>query len=124
MQRTPRTPMAAVLDIWNGAPAEGLEALLSDGYRGHMLGMANGDRDSTAYPASIARYRAAFPGVTFGVVEQLEADGRLVTRLEARRAGTDAGPASVSQGINISRFDAVGRLAEEWAIWSPWLAQD
>lgn len=30
------------------------------------------------------------------------------------------GHRSVSHGMNVSRFDAAGRLDEEWAIWSAW----
>jgi hypothetical protein len=115
-----RATMAAVLAIWNGASTTGLAELLAPDYRGHVLGVPNGERDGAAYPGSIARYRAAFPGVEFHVVEQFAADDRLVTRLEARRPGTDGGPGSISHGMNISRFDAGARLSEEWAIWSAW----
>ena len=112
--------MAAVLAMWNGAPTDGMPALLAPTYRGHVLGVSGGERDSAAYPGSIARYREAFPDVVFRVVEQFDAGDRLVTRLEARRAGAAAGSESTSKGINIARFDATGRLAEEWAIWSAW----
>ncbi|MBI2781724.1 MAG: nuclear transport factor 2 family protein [Chloroflexi bacterium] len=112
--------MAAVLAMWNGAPTDRLAELLAPAYRGHVLGVANGERDGAAYPASISRYREAVPGVAFEVVEQFDAGDRLVTRLEARRAGPDAGRRSVSHGVNISRFGGAGRLDEEWAIWSAW----
>jgi len=115
-----RTTMAAVLAMWNGAPTAGLAELLGPTYRGHVLGVPNGERDGAAYPVAIARYRQAFPDVAFSVVEQFDAGDRLVTRLEARRAGEGAGPSSVSNGMNISRFDASGLLDEEWAIWSAW----
>ncbi len=112
--------MAGVLEIWNGAATGGLPSLLAPTYRGHSLGVPNGERDGAAYPASIERYRAVNPGVVFAIVEQFDAGDRLVTRLEARRAAAGNGPASMSHGVNIARFDGSGRLAEEWAIWSPW----
>jgi hypothetical protein len=112
--------MLAVLEMWNGATTEGLPALLAAAYRGHMLGVPNGERDAAAYPVSIARYRAAFPDVEFQVVEQFDAGDRLVTRLQARRRVTGDLPASISHGMNIARFEPDARLAEEWAIWSAW----
>lgn len=124
MHASARTTLAAVLDIWNGAPADRLAPLLTGTYRGHMLGAPNGERDGAAYPASIERFRAANPGVVFTVVEQFDTDDRLVTRLEAHRSGVTPGTISRSHGINISRFDSTGRLAEEWAIWSAWQDQE
>jgi len=112
---------AAVIDVWNGAPVNRLQGLLAPDYRGHMLHVSDGERDAGAYPGLIQQYRSANPGTTFRIVEQLAAGARLVTRLEARRVDELSRAASVSRGINISRFDAQGRLAEEWAIWSAWL---
>lgn len=112
--------MRTVLEMWNGASTDGLPRLLAPRYRGHMLGVPGGERDAASYGESIARYRAAFPGVEFRVIEQFDAGDRLVTRLEARRIGAAAGPSSVSHGMNIGRFDPPGRLCEEWAIWSAW----
>jgi hypothetical protein len=117
----PRSTISAVIDMWNGSTTDGIDELLAPGYRGHMLGVAGGDRGADGYPDVIRRFRAANAGVTFRVVEQFDTSDRCVTRLEAHRPLTDAGPAVVSQGINISRFDDAGRLAEEWAIWSGWL---
>jgi hypothetical protein len=116
-----RTIVAAVIEIWNGGTADGLDGLLAPGYRGHMLGVRAGDRVAADYAEAIARYRAANPGVSFRVIDQFDAADRCVTRLEATRPGPGSNAASVSQGINISRFDDEGRLAEEWAIWSAWL---
>ena len=113
--------LAAVLDVWNGAPVAGLRDLLAPGYRGHMLHVLDGDRDAATYPGVIERYRTANPGTTFRVTEQLVAGDRLVSRIEARRIELDTGTARLARGINISRFDPDGRLAEEWAIWSAWL---
>jgi hypothetical protein len=116
-----RSTVAAVIEIWNGATADGLEGLLAPGYRGHMLGVGADDRLAAGYADAIARFRTANPGVAFRVIDQFAAADRCVTRLEATRPGTGSNASSVSQGINISRFDDEGRLAEEWAIWSPWL---
>jgi hypothetical protein len=116
-----RSTIAAVLAIWNGATAEGLLPLLAPGYSGHMLGVRGGERAAATYADSIARFRVANPGTTFRVIEQLDAGDRVVSRLEATRPGTLTNAASSSHGINISRFDDAGRLAEEWAIWSTWL---
>lgn len=121
MNTEPVATAAAVIDVWNGAPVDQLHGLLASDYRGHMLHVRDGERDATAYPARIQEFRAANPGTTFRIVEQLAAGVRLVTRLEAFRLDEASGVGSVSRGINISRFDAQGRLAEEWAIWSAWL---
>ncbi|HUQ43493.1 MAG TPA: nuclear transport factor 2 family protein [Candidatus Limnocylindria bacterium] len=118
-----RQVVAAVVDVWNGASTDHLESLLAPAYRGHMLGVPNGERDAAAYPAAIGGFRARFTGAEFRIAEQLDAGDRLVSRLEARRPGAGAGESLVCQGMNISRFDEVGRLAEEWAIWSGWLAE-
>ena len=123
MSNADRATMAAVLEMWNGASTADLAELLAPGYRGHVLGAPTGERDGPAYPATIARYRGAFPDVDFRVVEQFDAGDRLVTRLEAHRAGAAAEPSSISHGMNISRFDADARLAEEWAIWSAWVPE-
>ena len=121
MSLDPRQTVAAVIDVWNGGSAHGLGRLLAPGYRGHMLGVPVGERDAAGYADAIDRFRTANPGVAFRIVEQFAAGDRSVSRLEARRPGSDSGADSVSEGINIARFDEEGRLAEEWAIWSPWL---
>jgi len=46
---------ARLLDIWSGAPVDGLTALLTPDYRGHMHHLADGERDAAAYPAWITR---------------------------------------------------------------------
>lgn len=119
----PAATVAAIIDVWNGAPVDRLDGLLAPDYRGHMLHVRDGERDAPAYSVVIQQYRAANPGTTFRIVEQLAAGARLVTRLEARRVDEVSRAASVSRGINVSRFDAQGRLAEEWAIWSTWLEE-
>jgi hypothetical protein len=121
MDIEPAATAAAVIDVWNGAPVDRLQGLLAPEYRGHMLHVSNGERDAAAYPGLIQQYRSANPGTTFRIVEQLAAGVRLVTRLEARRVDEASRAALVSRGINVSRFDTQGRLAEEWAIWSTWL---
>jgi SnoaL-like domain len=120
----PRATITAILEIWNGAPVTGLAGLLAQGYRGHVLNVASGDRDSSAYPDQIARYRTTFPGVRFGIVEQIDAGDRIVTRLAATRIDPGDGRTLSANGINISRFEPDGLLAEEWAIWSPWFDED
>lgn len=116
-----RSIVSAVIDIWNGASTDELEPLLASGYRGHVLGARGGDRDAAGYAAAINRFRSANPGVAFRVIEQFDAGDRCVSRLEASRPGAGPGERMVSHGINISRFDDEGRLAEEWALWSAWL---
>jgi len=120
MSEATRATMAAVLAMWNGASTDGLASLLAPTYRGHVLGIPGGERDGAGYPGSINRYREAFPGVAFAVVEQFDAGDRLVTRLEARRPDAPGGPSTISHGMNVSRFDEEGRLDEEWAMWSGW----
>ena len=112
---------AIVIEVWNGAPVERLRDVLAPDYRGHMLHLKDGDRDAAAYPGLIQQYRAGNPGAEFRVVEQRSHGDRLVSRLEARRFDRSSNATSVARGINISRFDTQGRLAEEWAIWSSWM---
>jgi len=121
MDVEPAATVAAVIDVWNGAPVDRLDGLLTPDYRGHMLHVSDGERDAAAYPRLIEQYRSANPSTTFRIVEQIDAGDRLVTRLEARRGVEASRTKLVSRGINISRFDAHGRLAEEWAIWSAWM---
>jgi len=116
-----RLTLSAVLAAWNDGPTARLAELLAPTYRGHMLGLRAGERDAAAYPGWIERYRVANPGVRFEVVEQFDAVDRVVSDLQARRVSGATLAPSVSHGINISRFDQSGRLAEEWAIWSDWL---
>lgn len=121
VKRDPRSVAAAVLDVWNGGVPDRIRALIAPDYRGHMLHVLHGERDATTYAGSIQRYREANPGTAFRIVEQFDSGDRVVTRLEARRPGSvESGPV-VARGINISRFNAAGLLAEEWAIWSAWL---
>ena len=120
MNLDPAATAATVIDVWNGAPVQRLRDVLASDYRGHMLHLKDGDRDGAAYPDLIAHYRSANPGTVFQIVDQMADGARLVSRLEARRIDR-SGAMSVARGINISRFDTQGRLAEEWAIWSSWM---
>ena len=86
-----------------------------------MLHLSGGERDAAAYPRAIEQFRATNPGTSFSIVEHVVAGDRVVIRLEARRDPDLSGDGRMSRGINISRFDTEGRLAEEWAIWTPWL---
>ena len=121
MNLDPAATAATVIEVWNGAPVERLRDVLTADYRGHMLHLKDGERDATAYPGLITQYRAVNPGTVFQIVDQMADGSRLVSRLEARRIDGSSGAASVASGINISRFDTQGRLAEEWAIWSSWM---
>ena len=53
-----------------------------------------------------------------GIIGEDQGD---VSRLERGEIDPSTARANRIRGINISRFDARGRLAEEWAIWSVWL---
>ena len=121
MKRDHRSLAAAVVDVWNGDSPDRIRDLLAPDYTGHMLHVQEGERDATTYAGTIERFQAANPDTEFRIVEQFDTGDRVVTRLEARRPGPAAGGPVVSRGINISRFDAAGLLAEEWAIWSGWL---
>jgi SnoaL-like domain len=124
VNRDLRSLARAVVDVWNDGSPDRIAGLLAPDYRGYMLHFPNGDRDAATYPASIERFRDANPGAAFQIVEQLESGDRVVTRLEARRPRLAEGGFLVSRGINVSRFDGAGLLAEEWAIWSAWLDDD
>ncbi len=92
--------------------------MLAPDYCGHMLHLEDGERDANAYAGLVERFRTANPGTVFRVVDQIPGDTGLVSRLEARRVDASSGAPLVARGINISRFDGEGRLAEEWEIWS------
>ena len=121
MKLVARQTIAAIIEVWNGAPTDRLAPLLASNYRGHTLGVSKGERDRDGYANAIEGYREANPGVVFHIVEQFDAGDRCVTRLEARRPSAPTRASSTSHGVNIARFDDVGLLSEEWAIWSPWL---
>ena len=121
MNIDPAATAAIVIDIWNGAPVERLSEVLAPDYRGHMLHLEDGERDANAYAGLVERFRTANPGTIFRVVAHIPGDAGLVSRLEARRVDGSSGTTLIARGINISRFDGEGRLAEEWAIWSNWM---
>jgi hypothetical protein len=105
----------ALLFAWNDGDPERVHDLITADYRGHMLHLAQGERSGADYPEWIRNYRLANPGALFGVVDQSSSGDKLWTRLIARLPNGD-----VAHGVNISRFDG-DRIAEEWAVWSPWL---
>jgi len=107
-----------LLFAWNDGDPEVVRDLITADYRGHMLYLPNGERSAVEYPQWIRNYRLAFPGATFRVVDQSTSGDRLWTRLEATRPDNHAG--GTAHGMNVSRFDG-DLIAEEWAIWSPWL---
>ena len=112
-----------LLDVWNGAPSDLLPSILSLHYRGHMLHLPVGERDTAAYPAWIGDYRHNNPNARFETVERFVAGDRVVSRLRATRQSPELG-FEFANGINISRIDPDGRIAEEWAIWTAWMEGD
>jgi hypothetical protein len=105
---------AWLLDLWNGGDPNGLEALITRDYVGHMLHLAEGERTAAHYPGWIRAYREANPGTRFHVDDQSASGDRLWSRLTATQ-----GVGRRAHGMNVSRF--VGdRIAEEWAVWSGW----
>jgi len=112
--------LASLLDVWNGAPTAAIPSLVSPDYRGHMLHLAEGERDAAAYPGWIRAYRDANPSARFELVERFVAGARVVSRIRATRTSPDLG-LQLANGINISRLASDGRIAEEWAIWTAWI---
>jgi len=103
-----------LLGIWNGGDPDTVHELITHDYLGHMLHLESGERTGFEYPGWIHAYREANPATRFRVVDQGATGDRLWTRLVATRAAGGA-----ANGMNVSRF--VGdRIAEEWAVWSPW----
>ena len=105
-----------LLQAWNGGDPELVHELITVDYRGHMLHLTQGDRSASDYADWIRTYRLANPGGRFGVVDQSSSGDKLWTRLRARLPN-----GQVAHGFNISRFEGE-RIAEEWALWSPWLS--
>ena len=119
-QREKREVSEDLLSVWQMGPGDGILALVTSDYAGHMLhlgeGEGEGERDRESYPGWIDSYRSRNPGTRFHVVEQREVGDRLITRLEATTTSAD-GAALVAHGMNVSRFVG-GLIAEEWAIWT------
>lgn len=106
-----------LLDVWNGVgDPEGLDGLITPGYRGHMLHLAEGERNAAQYAAWIMVYRQTHPGSLFDVDDQSACGDRLWSRL-----GATLEDGRRAFGMNVSRFEGV-RIAEEWAVWSAWQA--
>jgi hypothetical protein len=104
-----------LLEIWNDGDPEAVRALVTTDYVGHMLHLPASERTAEEYPGWIRRYRAANSGARFVVADQSAAADRLWTRVEARLPD-----GRVAHGMNVSRFEGE-LIAEEWAVWSPWL---
>jgi SnoaL-like polyketide cyclase len=95
-------------EVWRLGDFSNVEEFLSGDYVGHSGGQ---DRDVRGLLTAVELYRAQHPNLHVDVLEQFEADDRLVSRLRVYSAG------KVAYGINISRF--VGdHIAEEWAVWT------
>ena len=92
--------------------------LVLPSYRGHMLHMKDGERTAQMFPGWIQNYQETNPGTVFTVHDQVSVGDRLWTRLSARRRD-----GFTANGMNQSRFDGE-LIAEEWAIWSSWIAPD
>lgn len=104
-------------EIWETGEVERLGDLLTDDYVGHMLGL--GDRHGVAeYAATISRFRASGAAAHFEVLDQFSEGDKVCTRVRSRRSD-GAGGEEVAYGINVSSYRD-GRLAEGWAIWTPW----
>jgi hypothetical protein len=107
----------ALLNIWQDAPPSSVLDVVTPGYVGHMLHLAEGERSAADYAAWIERYRFANPGTDFFIEDQFESGDRVCTRLRAVRR--DGDQVWTARGINISRCEG-DRVAEEWAVWSDW----
>lgn len=105
-----------VAEVWQTGEVDRLADLLTADYVGHMLGA--GERHGAAeYAETIRRVRAAGPLPVFENLDQFADGDKVCTRVRSTRTAED-GTVEVAYGINISRYDD-GRLAEEWAIWTP-----
>jgi predicted SnoaL-like aldol condensation-catalyzing enzyme len=105
-----------VAEIWQSGEVDRLGELLTDDYVGHMLGA--GERHGVAeYADTIRRVRAAGPPPAFENLDQFADGDKVCTRVKSTRTGAD-GAVEVAYGVNISRYEG-GKLAEEWAIWTP-----
>jgi hypothetical protein len=101
------------LAIWNGEqPLDGLDALVTPGFVGHM---GSRDRDVSRLKEDIAAYRGIARSARFTIHHQFGDDEYLATRTSVHITDHE-GEEVTLQGINISRWEG-DLLAEEWAVW-------
>src|SRR4051812_46858571 len=115
--RGPAAIFQTLLHVWQDARPDTVTDVVTPGYAGHMLHLADGERSADDYPAWIERYRAANPNTEFVIEDQFESGERVCTRLRAVKS--DGQHVWTARGINISRCEG-DRIAEEWALWSDW----
>jgi hypothetical protein len=71
---------ARLLGVWQGGDTTTIADLITTGYRGHMLHLAEGERTAASYARWIEDYRATNPDVTFNVVDQVASSPIVPTR--------------------------------------------
>lgn len=112
--------------MWRRLDDEGrleeMHRYFADGYVRHA---DEGEQDREEFRAALEELHAAFPDLTSTVTDVLVDGDRVAYRWSA--TGTHLAPylgapatrrKITASGITISRFDADGRIAEDWASWN------
>jgi steroid delta-isomerase-like uncharacterized protein len=115
-----------VLDLWREVEEEGrLDAMDEYFAEDYVRHSEDGDASREEFKQIIDDLHTGFPDLTFEVLDLVEQDDRVAYRW--RSTGTHDGPylgvpathrRVVASGITISRFDAEGRTAEDFASWN------
>lgn len=95
-------------EVWEQGHLDRLGAFLTDDFVSHS---GPDDFAIEEVRTDVELFRAHHPNVHFDVLEQLETEDRLVTRLRVHSA------AKTAFAIIISRFEGE-RIAEAWALWT------
>ncbi|MFT3865153.1 MAG: ester cyclase [Solirubrobacterales bacterium] len=117
---------ALMAEIWRRLDDEHrlteIERYFADDYVRHS---SEGDYDREGFVAVLEALHGGFPDLTSRVVDAVAEGDRLAYRWisEGTHRGEYMGvPATgrtvTATGITISRFDADGRVAEDWASWN------
>lgn len=107
-------------DIWNKADPTFIEDFFSRDYELHDPNQGRLQGPDGAQ-ANIAFYKAAFPDLLVEIDDMLGEEDRIATRWHASgtHLGTlgetdPTGNSASFSALTVSRFDAVGKIAEEW----------
>jgi len=109
-------------DLFNGGRLDVADEIFAPDYLDHVVKGPEPVivRGPAAFKQAVTMFRTAFPDLRYAVEDQIEEDGKVVTRFTAH--GTHLGPLwgiqptgrqVVYTGIDISRVEG-GRIVEAW----------
>jgi predicted ester cyclase len=109
-------------EVFNEGKVDLIDELCAEGFVGHDPIL--GDEDREASKRSVETYRAAFPDLTFTVLDAFGADDKVVLRWsgvgtfenELMGQAPTGEKGEPVEGITVDRFED-GKVAESWAQW-------